>query len=370
MPATDFGALSTAQKRVWSAELWAAGRDQNFWFSNGFIGQGAGSVIQRITSLTETERGRVCVMSLVGDMEGDGVAGDNVLEGNEESLWNDTIEIRIDQLRNGVRSKGRMAEQATVIRFRAQAKDKLSFWLADKIDELGFLTIAGIAYTSKLDGTARVGTSQLPQLSFAADVTAPTTGRRMFAGAATSTATLTASDRMNWNLIVSAQAFAKRKRVKPIRSGGREYYAMVLSTEQMRDLKTDNTYQTLVSKAAPRGNDNPLFRGATAVVEGVILYDHQKTPNTLGLASTFKWGSGGTIDGAQALLLGAQALGFAQLGNVEMNESDNTDYANRPGLGIGRVIGFIKPAWRSIFDNRTRQDFGVVSLYTAAGATA
>lgn len=369
MPGTDFGALSTAQKRVWSAELWQAGRDQNFWFSNGFIGDGATSVIQRITALTETERGRVCVMSLVGDMEGDGVVGDNLLEGNEESLWNDTIEIRIDQLRNGVRSKGRMAEQATVIRFRAQAKDKLSFWMADKIDELGFLTISGIAYTSRLDGSARPNTSQLPQLSFASDVAAPTTGRRMFAGSATSTATLTAADKMQWNLIVNSQAYAKRKRIKPIRSGGREYYAMVLSTEQMRDLKTDPTYQTLVSRAAPRGNDNPLFKGATAVVEGVILYDHQKVPNTLGLANNSKWGAAGTVDGAQALLLGAQALGFAQLGNVEMNESDQTDYKNRPGLSVGRVIGFIKPAWRSIFDNRTRQDFGVMSLYTAASAT-
>jgi N4-gp56 family major capsid protein len=268
-----------------------------------------------------------------------------------------------------VRSKGRMSEQDTIIRFRSTAKEKLAFWLADKIDELGFLTISGVAYTSKLDGSSRVATSQLPALSFASDVTAPSTGRRMFAGSATSTATLTAADKINWNLIVNSQAYAKRKRIKPIRAGGREYYAMVLSTEQMRDLKTDNTYQTLVSKAAPRGNDNPLFRGATAVIEGVILYDHQKVFNTLGLASSSKWGASGTVDGAQALLLGAQALGFAQLGNVDYGESNNTDYQNRSGIGIGRIVGFVKPAWRSIFDNRTRQDFGVMSVYTAAGAT-
>ena len=144
---------------------------------------------------------------------------------------------------------------------------------------------------------------------------------------------------------------------------------MLLSTEQMRDLKTDNTYQTLVSKAAPRGNDNPLFKGATAVVEGVILYDHQKTPNTLGLASGSRWGSGGTVHGAQALLLGAQALGFAALGNMEMEESDNTDYGNRPGMSVGRIIGFKKPDWKSLFDNKTRQDFGVMSIYTAAAAS-
>ncbi|MBU8540185.1 N4-gp56 family major capsid protein [Falsiroseomonas tokyonensis] len=369
MAATDFGALSTAKKRVWSSEIWMAGREQNFWFSNGFIGDGTGSVIQRITQLTETEKGRTCVMSLVGDMEGDGVVGDNLLEGNEESLWNDTLTITIDQLRNGTRSKGKMAEQETVIRFRTQSKEKLSFWLADKIDELAFLTISGIPYTKKLDGSTRNASSQLPGLAFAADVVAPSSGRVRYAGTATSTASLTASDKINWNLIVTTAAFAKRKLVKPIRSGGRDYYAMVLSTEQMRDLKTDNTYQTLVSKAAPRGTDNPLFKGATAVVEGVVLYDHQKVANTLGLTSGVdKWGAGSTIDGAQALLLGAQALGFAQLGNVDYAESDNTDYKNRPGIGIGRIIGMLKPNWKSLIDNRTRQDFGVVSLFTAASA--
>jgi hypothetical protein len=38
MALTDFGTLSAAQKRVWAAELWQAGRDASFFFANGFIG--------------------------------------------------------------------------------------------------------------------------------------------------------------------------------------------------------------------------------------------------------------------------------------------------------------------------------------------
>lgn len=374
MAATDFGALSEAQKRVWSAEIWKAGRDQNFWMSNGFMSAGANSPIQRIDNLTETERGRECVMQLVADLQGDGIVGDNLLEGSEEAMWNDTIVIKIDQLRHGVRSKGRMAEQATVIRFRTVGREKLGFWLADKVDELMFLTAAGVGYDKKLDGTTR-SASQLPSLAFNADVAAPTSGRRMFAGAATSTASLTAADKMTWNLVVSAQAYAKRKRIKPIRSGGREYYALLVSTEQMRDLKTDPNYQTIVARAAPRGDSNPLFKNAIAVIDGVVIYDHQKVYNTLGLASSSKWGSGGTVDGAQAMMLGAQALGFAKIGNADYNESDNTDYKNRPGMAIGTVIGMLKPQFKSLFDldgsgAATKQDFGVLSIYTAAAPTA
>jgi N4-gp56 family major capsid protein len=174
---------------------------------------------------------------------------------------------------------------------------------------------------------------------------------------------------MAWNFCVQLQARAKRKRLKPIRSGGRDYYAVILSTEQMRDLKTDSNYQTIVSRAGVRGDQNPLFKGATAVVEGLVIYDHQKIYNTLGLASGSKWGASGTVDGAQGILMGAQAMGFAEIGNVDYNESDNTDYQNRPGMSVGRIIGLLKPQFQSIWDSRTKQDFGAISFFTAAGAT-
>lgn len=366
--ATDFGGLSAARKKLWAAQIWEAGRDASFWNMNGFMGDGAGSVIERITELTQTERGNEVIMQLVADLLGDGVVGDNRLEDNEESMFNAAISLKIDQLRHGVRSAGAMAEQATIIRFRAQAKDKLGFWFGDKVDELLFLTAAGRAYTLKLDGSTRA-TSQLSSLKFAADVAAPSTNRIRYSGSATSEATLTGSDTITWNTVVSTQAFAKRKRMKPIRSGGREYYAMVLSTEQARDLKRDSTYQANVGRAAERGTSNPLFKGAFAIVDGVILYEHNKVFNTLGLASSSKWGASGTVDGAQAMLLGAQALGFAQLYDTKYTESDNTDYGNRPGIAVGRMLGVIKPQFPSPVDANSNEDFGIVTLKTAAAAT-
>lgn len=369
MATTDFGALSTAKKKVWAAQIWVAGRDANFWMSNGFVGGGQNNVIERITDLTRTERGEECIMQLVADLQQDGIAGDNVLSGNEEALFNDSVSIRIDQLRSGVRSKGAMAEQRTVIRFRSTAREKLAFWLANKIDEMMFLTASGVSFSLNNDSSARSTSSQLTQLSFAADIAAPSAGRVKYANAATSTASLQATDTIAWHMIVSLQAYAKRKRVKPIRSGGREWYALLLSTEQCRDLKNDPTYQTIASRAAPRGSDNPLFRNALAVVDGVVLYEHNKVQTTLGLNSGSKWGAAGTVDGAQALLLGAQAMGLATISDVEYNEADQNDYNNRPGIAAGRLLGMIKPQFTSIPDANTKQDFGVVSLYTASAAT-
>lgn len=371
MAATDFGALSAARKRVWSAELWQAGRDANFWMSNGFVGANTadmGRPVHKVTELTPTERGDQAIMQLVADLQEDGVAGDSKLEGQEEALFNDALTINLDMLRHAVRSKGKMSEQRTVIRFRQVAKAKLGFWMGDKIDELMFLTASGVSYSSKTNGATR-GASQLQNLSFASDVSAPTSGRIFYGGSATATSNLTAADKMTWNLIVRVRAWAERKKIKPIRAGGKGYYAMVMSTEQHRDLETDNTYQTLVSKAHNRGANNPLFNNALAVVGGVILYSHQKVFNTLGAASGSKYGSGGTVDGAQALFMGAQALGLALIGNVDMAESDNTDYGNRPATSVGRMFGLRKPVFKSLEDSNTTQDFGLISVYTAAGAT-
>lgn len=371
MAVTDFGALTEAQKRVWAAKIWKAGRDQSFFFSKGFVGsddRDIGSVIHRVTELTETERGKECVMQLVLDLTGDGVVGDNQLDGNEEQLVNDAQTIRIDQLRHGTRSKGSMAEQATVIRFREQSRDTLAFWLADKLDELMFLTISGRAYTLRLDGSTR-SASQLPSLSFAADVAAPTTNRILYAGTATSEATLTTSDKFSWGIIVRAKAYAQRKRLRPLRDRGKGYYCIVMSSEQERDLALDPTYQTIVKTAGEHGSKNPLFTGALAVVQGVVLYSHNKVFNTLGLASGSKWGAGSTVDGAQAMLLGAQAAGLATLGNMGFREAEVTDYGNRPGLSTGRKFGMLKPQFLSNYDSGTRQDFACMAIKTAAGET-
>ena len=374
MGTTDFGSLTDLQKKAWSLHVAKQGRDDNFFMSNGFMGSNTndtGKPIQRVTELTKTERGLECVLPLVTDLGSDAaIVGDNLLEGNEKPLTADAQTIRIDQIRAGVRSKGAMAEQATVIRFRVQARDALSFWLADLLDELMFLTIAGRAYSVQTDGASR-GTTQLTVLKFASDVVAASTNRILHQGSATSEATITASDTMTWDLVTTAKAFAKRKRIRPVRAGGRSYYVLVLTTEQCRDLEKTSDYKTLTAQALPRGLNNPLFMNAKKVINDVVIYDHQKVYNTLGLSSGSRWGAASTIHGAQAFLMGAQALGFASLddGSPGMTESDQTDHGNRPAIGIKRIVGILKPQYKSKYDSNTREDYGTVSIKTAAPAT-
>lgn len=365
MSATDFGALNAAQKKVWSVRLWKAGRDASVLMASNMIGTDANKPVQLVTELTKDDRGDQCVMQLVQDLQTDGVIDDQALEGNEEALSNESITIKLSQLRNAVKNKGRMSEQKTVIRFRTVVRDKLGFWFGDKMDELAFLTMAGRAYTLKLDGGTRVG-SNLPSLAFAADVTAPSTTRKYYCGAATSTATIATTDKMTWNDIVSLRARAERSRVKPLRMNGKDYYILLLSPEQARDLRLDDDYKTIVSQAGNRGERNPLFTGMMADVDGTLIYSCNKVPTTRGAASGSKFGATGTVNGAQALFLGAQALGFARIGEPTWDEADNRDYGNRYGVAHGQIIGFKKPVFDSLADGTTDEDFGVFSVYSAA----
>lgn len=371
MAVTDFGSLTGAQVKLWAAQTWKAGRDNSFWNANGFIGKSMedmNSPVYLVNQLTPSPQGAglSCVMQMVQDMVTDGVSGDNQLTGQEEALATDLVTIQIDMLRNGIKSKGKMAEQATVIRFREQAKDKLAFWFAQKQDELMFLTASGRSYSLNTNGSAR-GVTSLTTLSFAADVVAPSANRIMYAGTATSEATLTTSNTFNWNLMSAARAKAERAKMRPIRQGGKDYYVIVMSPEQRRDLVQDPNYQTIVSRAAERGQtQNPLFNNALVTVDGMILYEHNKVFNTSGLTSGNKWGSGGTVDGAQALLLGAQALGYAKVQATEWSESDITDYGNRPGIGYGAKFGLLKPQFKPNATAASKEDYGIISIKTAA----
>ena len=105
MALTNFTTLTTEEKTVWSRDLWAAARNASF--AMRFTGKGPNSMIQRITELTKSEKGDRAVITLVADLEGDGVVGDFTMENNEEAIKAFDTVITIDQLRNANRLAGR-----------------------------------------------------------------------------------------------------------------------------------------------------------------------------------------------------------------------------------------------------------------------
>ncbi len=367
---TNFSQLTAEQKTIWSMDLWKQAR--NYSFVNKFLGSGSNSMIQHITELKKSEKGARAVITLLADLEGDGIAGDRTLEGNEEAMKSYDQVIRIDQLRHANRHEGRMADQTSVVEFRNNSRDVLAYWLAERIDQMAFLTLSGQSYALRNNGAARIG-SDLPFLEFAADVSAPTDKRKLrWDGTAKkliengTTSAVATGDTPSWEMFVQLKAYAKDQYLRGIKGeGGDEVFHAFLTPQAMARLKLDPTYMQNVRSAQKRSSDNPLFSGGDAVmIDGIVFHEYRNVYNTSGAAAGSKWGNLGAIDGCQVLFCGAQALAMADIGNPEWVEK-GFDYDNQQGVSTSKILGFLKPKFNSIYAGNTTQDFGVISVYVA-----
>jgi N4-gp56 family major capsid protein len=367
MALTNFAALTDEQLTIWKRDLWKQARNQSF--INKFLGKGSNSVIQHITELKKSDKGARAVITLLADLEGDGVVGDRTLEGNEEALKTYDQVIRIDQIRHANRHEGRMADQKSVVEFRENSRDLLAYWLADRVDQLAFLTLAGLDYSVKTSGGTRIG-SDLRNLEFAADVRAPSAKRvarwdktnGLLIGGGTSD--LASEDTPTWEMLVQAKAYAKENFIRPVgEKGGEESYHVFLSPMAMSKLKLDPTYMQNLRHAQTRDGANPLFSGSTVKIDGLYLHEFRHVPNTRLAPSGSKWG-GGAVDGCQILFCGAQSLGMADIGNPYWDEK-GFDYDNSQGISIGKTLGFLKPQFKTQYSGGTLEDHGMMSIYVA-----
>lgn len=381
MATTNYGTLTGDQLQVWSRDFWRVAR--NMSFVNQFAGSGQNAMVQRVTELTKSNKGTKANITLLADMTGDGITGDNTLEGNEEALRAYDITIELDQLRFANRIAGRMADQKTVVNFREQSRDALAYAMADRMDQLAFLTLSGVAYTSKNNGALRATSStaghELVDLEFASDVSAPTTNRHrrwdatngLVAGDTTAVA---ATDKISYECIVNLKAFAKDQYIRGIRGAGNdEVFHLFVTPQQMKDLKLDSDFLANVRNAGVRGSANSLFAGSSSLmVDGVMVHEFRHVFNTSGATAGtstnagdagYKWGADADVNGARALFCGAQALAMADIGLPEIVE-DTFDYENQAGISVGKIFGLRKPKYNTDVTSTT-EDFGVVALDTA-----
>ena len=373
MANTNFAALTSNQLQMWSRDFWRVAR--NMSFINQFAGTGSNAAVQRITELTASEKGTKATLTLLADMKEDGTVGDNTLEGNEEALRSFETSIEMDQLRFANRLAGRSADQKSVVNFREQSRDALAYAMADRIDQLAFLTMSGVAYTFKNNGAARAVAStgqNLGDLEFASAVSEPTANRHVMCAASgaltdqdggmtnnfgdTNTGTFT---KLGYGHLVELKAIAKERYIRGIRgAGNEEVYHVFLHPRQMADLKLDNDFLTAVRNAGTRGPQNPFFTGHNGLmIDGMMVHEFRHVFTSLGTTPSSNV-YGGSDHGAAGLLIGAQALAMADIGLPEVVE-ETFDYGNQHGISIGKIFGLLKPKYNSDHHGSS-EDFGII----------
>lgn len=352
MAGTSYGVNDALAVKLWSKALSVEALKKTYIFK--FIGSGADSLIQT-KSETSKGPGDKVTFGLRMQANGDGVLGDGILEGNEESLTTYSDALFIDQLRHAHRVQGRMSEQRVPFNIRSECKDSLSDWFANRMDTAFANQIAGNTAASDVRYTGNNA------------AVAPSATRIVYPNASrNSEDTINSSDSFTLTQIDKAVELARTASpmIRPMKVAGEDMYVAFLHDYQVTSLRTNtSTGQWFdIQKASLSGNadsKNPIFTGALGVYNGVVLHRWNRLP----VAPSSSAAGAGKV--RRAVLCGAQAaqIAFGQdNGPSKFTWKEKLfDYDNQFGVAAGTIFGLKKTVFNSV-------DFGTILMPSYAVA--
>ena len=290
MSATSISTSHGLTVQQWTAQLYKKYQEQTFF--SRFKGTDENSIVQVKREL-QKQAGDAIMFGLAGTLSGAGVSGNTPLSyastggagtGVEEAMTFYNQQVKIDQIRNGVRIAGAMDEKRVAFNLRNQAKMQLTDWMARNEDAALFTALSG-ASSVTLDATA-----------FSLDAIVEMKKEAMFPSGST-------------------------KKIRPITiNGGEEVFVLGINPADALTLKQSDDWKTINSSADVRGEMNKLYTGALGEWNGIIIHEH----------SGFTAGT--------PVLMGAQAL-FLAYGNEIIYGEETFDYGNQTGFMIGSIRG-------------------------------
>lgn len=293
--------VDSSINEVWAKDVLRRHKVSGFW--GRFVGaEGSGSpIIQKSELLNKP--GDLIHIQVTDPLSGAGVTGDTAaLTGNEEALA--TSEIKASPLlyRHGVRVN-RRANKKSILDLRAETRLRLAEWGSTKMDTVRFAQFLASAMPAPLGAETYAPTFYRPN--------ARTTRDLIVAGD-----TLKVIDLQAIKLkLVTALA-------KPLSVDGFPHYVLVTHPNATFQLKQEARYESWVREAEVRGGSNPFFRGALAVIDGVIVYEHPNVPRS---------NNSGAVPVADGIAFGAEAFIEALDENVH-SEEESFDYGLEWGI--------------------------------------
>jgi N4-gp56 family major capsid protein len=286
--------MSELVLKKWSQTLF-----QDVWaeaFFPRFTGTGANSIIQTNTSLKGKGAGDRVRFPIIYKLGGDPKIDNEKLQGNEDSLTEDYMDITVHMYRKGIRidSFDHRSYQAWYD-MRKEAKDQIKNWYIEFFDRDIF---------TKLTAT-------------------PSAGRVVAATGGITLDTISGLKEM---------ARMADPKIRPIKVDGKDHYILVMHPYAARQLKMSDEWKRIQTFAGNRGGSNRLFDGSLGMYDNVVLFEHEfvATDNPLNPTT------------ANNVLLGAQAGVLAEQRDYFWKEDHTTDYGYEVGVMAGCIRGFAK----------------------------
>ena len=310
-------------QKLWEKVLFDDTMKESYF--SRFMSKDKGAIVQ-VKDQLESNKGDNVTFGLVPRTSAPIRTSGQSLEGHEDALTKYSFSVSLEEYAFGLRDRGPLDRQRAIFDMDAVSRSSIVTQGAEYVDQKCF--------------------DQL-QLS-------PT--KTIFGGTATAYSNLTASDKITPEVISRIRAGARtgydraQTPLKPISINGKKYFVLLVHPDQMYDLKQDPVFEQARREALERSATNPIFTGAEAIWDGVVIHEHEN----ITIAND---GGAGTVPTAKSLFLGEQALVWAWGAKPKIVTAE-FDYGREHGISWQAMFAVGKPVFNS-------KDYGVISLQTA-----
>lgn len=320
---------------------------------NSLVGTGADSIVQIRTELAKGEGDQIS-FGIRLPLVGEGVVGNDKIEGNEEALRLRDFKMTIEELNHAVDTGGKMEEQRIPYNLMQEGKDGLQEWWSDKLSNYIINVLAG---NSKF---------KIAGKDFGQAITEPDTAH-FVTPADVAEASLDVTAAMNLDFLDRMKQKAEIGdipngvfKLRPCIMGGKNKYKVYMHTyvfDQLRKNTNVAQWGDLVRSAGKLGDPQ-----AEIEYNGMVIYKSERMPKTVDLGS-----NAGIY---RTVLLGAQAACWAWGGAGESKSSvmafvpytrDADRFAMVRGGGI---FGCKKVGFAAAKGGATLIDYGVIAAAT------
>lgn len=260
---------------------------------------------------------------------GRGTHNDKLLRGSGAAQGLDSMDLFYENIAHQIISGGKLSERRIALDFRKTSRQSLTDWYRRKVEESIILALWGLTswYGTPLKNFNNSGETQ----SMLNTIQPFDGNHTVYAGNgdATSDATLTSPDRMSAQLITKIETTATEDLDIPIEPiitmDGEECFVMIVSGRQMEDLLYDDDFRTANTRVI-RDADNPLTRRAKHRYSRTYIIEYPKCLQPLQNVT-------------RAIFLGANALRFAKVEELEFFEDFADDARRRVAMSVGGSWG-------------------------------
>lgn len=318
MSVTNPSDIDSSVPEIWAPDVMRRHKVSGFW------GRFVGSAIVQKTELLG-KPGDLIHIQVTDPLSGAGQSGDTAtLTGNEEKLSTSEIKVATTLRRHAVRVN-RRANKKSIVDLRDEATVRLAEWGESKMDTLRFAAYTGL-------------TSAALEAALAAETYTPNVYAIATADSANDAGTVVGDTKEDValadTLTVKALQIVKlrltNQLAKPVMVDGFPHYALVTHPNATFQLKQESRYESWVRDAMQRGPTNPFFRGALAVIDGIVLYEHPNVPRAANTAG---------VQVANGIAFGAEAF-VEGLDEAVHSETESFDYGLEWGISYEFAAGF------------------------------